>query len=227
NYAKFAKQYFFSVTDMNKDGKSDIVQVFSYNQINPLYANGYRDFGYVVSAKMANGSETDGTPNFTANWLFQSPVYGTPDITDLTLFSPITSPIKSGNNYYNVFLYWKQYLKKIKGPTAVSELARISSITQGGVTTSVKYLEMIPDNTTNASFYKKEKKAFYPYYSLSRVDQLYAVSQLQQEDRKQDFRYRGLTGNLQGKKMIGYHQTAQSSWYADGFENTKIWSGSE
>ncbi|REC68616.1 type IV secretion protein Rhs, partial [Chryseobacterium rhizosphaerae] len=33
--------------------------------------------------------------------------------------------------------------------------------------------------------------------------------------------------NLQGKKMIGYHQTAQSSWYADGFENTKIWSGSE
>ncbi|MDC8101944.1 RHS repeat-associated core domain-containing protein [Chryseobacterium rhizosphaerae] len=227
NYAKFAKQYFFSVTDMNKDGKSDIVQVFSYNQINPLYANGYRDFGYVVSAKMANGSETDGTPNFTANWLFQSPVYGTPDITDLTLFSPITSPIKSGNNYYNVFLYWKQYLKKIKGPTAVSELARISSITQGGVTTSVKYLEMIPDNTTNASFYKKEKKAFYPYYSLSRVDQLYAVSQLQQEDRKQDFRYRGLTGNLQGKKMIGYHQIAQSSWYADGFENTKIWSGSE
>ncbi|MCQ9638970.1 type IV secretion protein Rhs [Chryseobacterium sp. WG14] len=227
NYAKFAKQYFFSVTDMNKDGKSDVVQVFSYNQINPLYANGYRDFGYVISAKMANGSQADGTPNFTPNWLFQSPVYGTSDILDLTLFSPLTSPIKSGNNYYNVFLYWKQYLKKIKGPTPLSELARISSITQGGVTTSVKYLEMIPDNTTNPSFYRKEKKAFYPYYSLSRADQLYAVSQLQQEDRKQDFRYRGLTGNLQGKKIIGYHQTAQSSWYADGFENTKIWSGSE
>jgi RHS repeat-associated protein len=227
NYAKFAKQYFFSITDMNKDGKSDVVQVFSYNQINPFQANGYRDFGYVVSAKMADGSDADGTPNFTPNWLFQSPVYGTPDITDLTLFSPITSPIKSGNNYYNVFLYWKQYLKKIKGPTPLSELARVSSITQGGVTTSINYLEIVPDNTVNPNFYKKEKKEFYPYYSLSRADQLYAVSQLQQENKKQDFRYRGITGNLHGKKMMGYYQFAQSSWYADGFENTKIWSGSE
>lgn len=227
NYAKFAKQYFFSVTDMNKDGKSDIVQVFSYNQINPFQGNGYREFGYVVSAKMANGSEVDGTPNFTPNWSFQSPVYGTPDITDLTLFSPLTSPIKSGNNYYNVFLFWKQHLKKIKGPTPLSELARVSSITQGGVTTSVNYLEVVPDNAINPNFYKKERKEFYPYYSLSRADQLYAVSQLQQENRKQDFRYRGITGNMHGKKMMGYHQTAQSSWYADGFENTKIWSGSE
>jgi hypothetical protein len=27
--------------------------------------------------------------------------------------------------------------------------------------------------------------------------------------------------------VIGYRQTARSSWYADGFENTKIWSGVE
>ncbi|WP_111959597.1 RHS repeat-associated core domain-containing protein [Chryseobacterium lathyri] len=227
NYAKYAKQYFFSVTDMNKDGKSDVVQIFSYNQINPFQANGYREFGYIVSAKMANGSEIDGTPNFTPNWSFQSPLYGTPDITDLTLFSPLTSPIKSGNNYYNVFVYWKENLKKIKGPTPLSELARVSSITQGGVTTSVEYLEVVPNNTSNASFYKKEKNEFYPYYSLSRVDQAFAVSQLKQEGRKQDFRYRGLSGNLHEKQMIGYHQVARSSWYADGFENTKIWSGSE
>lgn len=227
NYAKFAKQYFFSVTDMNKDGKSDIVQVFSYNQINPFAGNGYREFGYIVSAKMANGSEDSGIPNFTSNWLFQSPVYGTPDITDLTLFSPITSPVKSGNNYYNVFLFWKQFLKKIKGPTPVSELARVSSITQGGITTSVKYLEMVPDNPINSNFYKKEKNESYPYYSLSRADHAFAVSQLEQENRKQDFRYRGLTGNMQGKKMMGFYQIARSSWYADGMENTKIWSGSE
>ncbi|RMZ60253.1 hypothetical protein D1632_10710 [Chryseobacterium nematophagum] len=227
NYAKFAKQYFFSVTDMNKDGKSDIVQVFSYNQINPYSAQGYRDFGYVVSAKMANGSEIDGTPNFTSNWSFQSPQYNVQDINDLTLFTPLTSPIKSGNNYYNVFLYWKQYLKKIKGPTPVSELARISSITQGGVTTSVSYLEVVPNNTTQPYFYEKVKKEVYPYFSLSRADQAYAVSQLKQENIKQDFRYRGLTGHLQGKGMMGYQQVARSSWYAAGFENTKIWSGVE
>ncbi|WP_238349659.1 RHS repeat-associated core domain-containing protein [Chryseobacterium cucumeris] len=227
DYAKFARQYFFSVTDMNKDGKSDIVQVFSYNQINMYNAAGSRDFGYVVSAKMANGSDVSGTPNFTPNWSFQSPVYGTPDILDLTLFTPITNSIKSGNNYYNVFLYWKQFLKKIKGPTPVSELARMTSITQGGVTTSVKYLEVVPGNTTTPDFYKKEKKEIYPKYAMTRVDQAYAVSQLIEEGRKQDFRYRGLVGNLQGKKLLGFQQIARSSWYADGFENTKIWSGSQ
>ncbi len=226
NYAKFARQYFFSVTDMNKDGKSDIVQVFSYNQINPFNTQ-YRNFGYVVSAKMGNGAESDGTPNFTANWSFVSPEYQVQNLLDLTLFTPLTSSIKSGNNYYNVFLFWKQFLKKIKGPTAISELARMSSITQGGVTTSVNYLEVVPDNAINANFYKKEKKEVYPNYSLSRADKLYAVSQLNQDGRKQDFRYRGLTGNLPKKKAFGFHQTARSTWYADGFENTKIWSGSE
>ncbi|WP_288444082.1 RHS repeat-associated core domain-containing protein [uncultured Chryseobacterium sp.] len=227
NYAKFAKEYFFSVTDMNKDGKSDIVQVFSYNQINMFNAGGSRDFGYVVSAKMANGSDVNGIPNFTPNWLFQSPTYSTQDLLDLTLFTPITNSIKSGNNYYNVFLYWKQFLKKIKGPTPVSELARITSITQGGVTTNVKYLEVVPGNTTTPDFYKKEKKEIYPSYAMTRVDQAYAVSQLIEEGRKQDFRYRGLVGNLQGKKLFGFQQIARSSWYADGFENTKIWSGSQ
>nr|WP_315030830.1 RHS repeat-associated core domain-containing protein [uncultured Chryseobacterium sp.] len=226
NYAKYAKQYFFSVTDMNKDGKSDIVQVFSYNQLD-LFNTQYRNFGYVVSAKMANGAEANGSPNFTPNWSFQSPRYEVRDTYDLTLFSPLTNPIKSGNNYYNVFLYWKQYLKKLKGPTPVFELGRITSIVQGGITTSVKYLEVVPDNIVTPHFYKKEKKEFYPYYSLSRMDQSYAVSQLQQEGRKQDFRYRGMTGQLQGKRVFGYHQTIQSSWYADGFENTKIWSGVE
>lgn len=227
NYAKFAKQYFFSVTDMNRDGKSDIVQVFSYNQVNPYNASGYRDFGYIVSAKMANGSEINGTPNFTPNWSFQSPVYGTPDITDLTLFAPLTSAIKSGNNYYNVFLYWKQFVKKIKGPTSVFELAKIASIKQGGVTTLIKYQEVVPDNGTNPGFYKKVKKEIYPYYALSRADQVYAVSQLEQENRKQDFRYRSMTGHMRGKGMMGYLQAARSSWYADGFENTKIWNGVE
>ncbi|STD09972.1 Cell wall-associated polypeptide CWBP200 [Chryseobacterium carnipullorum] len=227
NYNKYTKQYFLSVTDMNKDGKSDIVQVFSYNQINQLSAQGYRNFGYIVSAKMANGSASDGTLNFTSNWIFQSPDYEVQDINDTTLFTPLTNPIKSGNNYYNVFLYWKQYLKKIKGPTPVSELARISSISQGGVTTSANYLEIVPENIINPNFYKKIKKEFYPYFSLNRVDQTYAVSQLLQAGRKQDFRYRGMTAHLQGRGTIGYHQMARSSWYADGMENTKIWSGIE
>jgi YD repeat-containing protein len=36
-----------------------------------------------------------------------------------------------------------------------------------------------------------------------------------------------MTLHMQGKGMVGYYQTARSSWYAGGFENTKIWSGTE
>ncbi|WP_419870250.1 RHS repeat-associated core domain-containing protein [Chryseobacterium sp. CT-SW4] len=227
SYAKFAKQYSFAVTDMNKDGKSDVIQVFSYNQINLFNAAGSRDFGYVISTRLANGTASDGTLDFQSIPSLVSPTYGTQDIMDLTLFTPLTNPIKSNNNYYNVFIYWKQYLKKIKAPTSLEELGRISSVIQGGITTTVKYLEVIPNNTNNSNFYKKVKKEYYPYFSLNRVDNEYAVSQIQQEGRKQDFRYRGLTGKFQGKGIIGYHQTARSSWYTTGFENTKVWSGVE
>ncbi|MGK6343254.1 RHS repeat-associated core domain-containing protein [Chryseobacterium sp. DT-3] len=226
NYNKFAKQYFFSIADMNKDGKSDVIQVFSYNQVNPYSAQGYRDFGYVISTKLANGAASDGTLNFQPIPSFVSPTYGVQDIQDLTLFTPLTNPIKANNNYYNVFLYWKQHLHRIKAPSPLSELARIKSINQGNgsIITGISYAEAVSNGT---NIYKKVKKELYPYFSLERVDQTFVVSQLQQVGRKQDFRYRGMTGHLQGRGSIGYQQMARSSWYADGFENTKIWSGVE
>jgi RHS repeat-associated protein len=224
NYTKFAKQYFFSIADMNKDGKSDVIQIFSYNQVN-LFSGG-RDFGYVISSRLANGAASDGTLNFQSTPSFASPTYAVPDIDDLTLFIPLTNPIKANNNYYNVFLYWKEHLHRIKAPSPLSELARIKSINQGNgsIITGINYSEAVP-NTTN--IYNKGKKQIYPYFSLERVDQTFVVSQLQQAGRKQDFRYRGMTGHLQGRGSIGYYQMARSSWYADGFENTKIWSGVE
>ncbi|WP_228408167.1 RHS repeat-associated core domain-containing protein [Chryseobacterium sp. HMWF035] len=227
SYVQFARQYFFSVADMNKDGKSDVIQIFSYNQINNFSAQGQRDFGYVISTRLANGSASDGTLNFVAAPSFSSPTYAVQDIDDLTLFTPLTNPIKANNNYYNVFLYWKQHLHRIKAPTPLSELARIKSINQGNgsIITGISYTEAVPSSGNNV--YKKTKKEFYPYFSLERVDQTFVVSQLQQVGRKQDFRYRGMTGHLQGRGSIGYQQMARSSWYADGMENTKIWSGVE
>lgn len=62
---------------------------------------------------------------------------------------------------------------------------------------------------------------------MDKVSGSYAVSQLIQEARKQDFKYRGMVAHLQGKGMIGFRKSARSSWYVDGYENTKIWSGAE
>ncbi|MFY1045060.1 FG-GAP-like repeat-containing protein [Chryseobacterium sp. GP-SGM7] len=229
-WLQFSKT-FYSISDINADGKSDIVQVYSYSN---LSGSSYRSIGVTVNSVTSNGNGiSNGTVNgiidFTFENIYSFPSSGTFTLiqpyNDLSLYQPITNTIRSNNNYYNVFLFRKDNLLKIKAPTSVAELARIKSISQGGVTTTVDYFELNPD--VNSNYYKKVKKEYYPYFSLQRADQSFAVLQLKQAGRKQDFRYRGMTGHFQGKGILGFLQSAHSTWYADGYENTKIWSGVE
>jgi YD repeat-containing protein len=115
----------------------------------------------------------------------------------------------------------------------ISKYSKIKTIAQGGLTTTIDYTELNP--TVDANIYGVVKKEAFPYIELDKVSRSYAISQVRQEIiangenkvRKQDFRYRGLVTHLQGKGMIGFRQTARSSWYTDDFVNTKIWSGAE
>ncbi|MDY0931777.1 RHS repeat-associated core domain-containing protein [Chryseobacterium sp. CFBP8996] len=227
-WLKFARTM-YSISDLNADGKSDIVQVYSYSN---LLNSSSRTIGVTVNSIISKGANWSGVSiDFELQNIYSFPSSGQFTIVqpydDLSIYQPITNSIRSNNNYYNVFLFRKDNVLKIKAPTGVDELKRVESITQGDVTTSAKYLEVVPDNTANPYFYKKTRDELYPYFSLGRLDKGYAISQLLQEGRKQDFRYRGMTVHMQGKGMIGYHQTARSTWYANGFENTKIWSGVE
>ncbi|WP_050021965.1 RHS repeat domain-containing protein [Chryseobacterium sp. P1-3] len=230
NYPTFnIYQHVYSISDINKDGKSDIVHILPFNKAGQVNSNGAilnRYFGYTIDVYTANGAATNGSPDFYTSYIYGGYNYVT-GTGEFGLFSPITSQVKVNNNYYDVLLFWKERMHKLKSPSSVGKLSQVQSITQGGITTLIDYLEIIPDNDTNPNFYQKNKKEYYPYFSLSRVDQSYAVSQLRQEGRKQDFRYRGMTGHMHGKGMLGYNQSARSSWYADGFENIKIWSGAE
>lgn len=113
----------------------------------------------------------------------------------------------------------------------VSRTGRITGITQGGVTTEITYKQL--DKNLNPGLYDNVKTENYPYVEINQSSGMYVVSGLTQSTAisnkplKQDFRYRGLTSQILGKGMIGFRQQARSSWYADGFENTKIWSGVE
>ncbi|MCG2794174.1 MAG: type IV secretion protein Rhs [Weeksellaceae bacterium] len=223
-YNKNTYQYFYSVCDINKDGKSDVVTVYSYNRLN-LQNYDWRLYGYNISTKISSGTLTDGTLSFNSDVSYQSPSYNLHDYLDLTLFTPLTNPIKANNNYYNIYLYWKEHLHRLKAPTSLAELARIKSISQPGLNTFIEYSELNPD--VNSNFYNKSKQEYYPYFSLQRADQTFVVTQLTQNSRKQDFRYRGMTVHFQGRGILGFHQLARSSWYANGYENTKVWSGTE
>ena len=107
---------------------------------------------------------------------------------------------------------------------------RIIKIIQGGQTIKINYKDL--DKNLSPDFYNTVKKENYPYLELEDASKFYAVSQITKlykfENKdysiKQDFKYRGLIVNLQGRGLIGFRQHARSSWYVDGKENTVVWS---
>ncbi|MCS3868451.1 RHS repeat-associated protein [Chryseobacterium ginsenosidimutans] len=115
------------------------------------------------------------------------------------------------------------------GYTYIPTLARVKFIKQGGVTTDISYQDL--DSKADANFYKPIKKELFPYFELEQIPLSVAVSKLKQNTLNgiliQDFKYRGFISHFTGKGMIGFRQAAHSSWYAEGFENTKVWSGAE
>ncbi|MGI9650399.1 RHS repeat-associated core domain-containing protein [Chryseobacterium sp. RLHN22] len=214
--------HFYSVSDVNKDGKSDIVFVHSKNKVGGVSNSGnalWRSLQYDVKTLQSKG----GT-EFINAFNSTSPSY-TVGGGEYGLFQPLIYPIKSNNNYYDIFIFKNTRVHKYKAQTSLAELSQIRSIYQAGLTTNIIYKELNSD--TDSYFYLKTKPETYPYFSLKRVDKSFAVSQLQQGNRKQDFLYRGMTGHMIGRGTLGFLKTARSNWYADGFENTIIWTGQE
>ncbi|MBL1222031.1 type IV secretion protein Rhs [Chryseobacterium sp. L7] len=112
----------------------------------------------------------------------------------------------------------------------ISMEGRIKTISQAGITTEIVYKEL--DKNKNPGLYDSTKTENYPYIEINQSTRMYVVSGITKtvapnKILKQDFRYRGLTSNILGRGMICFRKTARSSWYTDGFENTKVWTGVE
>lgn len=147
----------------------------------------------------------------------------------LPVFSPLIGNFYINQSNHQIVMVSNEKIVRYSH-NSISQSAYVTAITQGGLRTEIKYKELDPNKHPN--FYKSVKSEQYPYMEMEKVSGSYAVAQLRQilsdnEVRKQDFRYRGFITHLGGKGIIGFRQAARSSWYADGFENTKIWSGAE
>ncbi|WP_407478979.1 RHS repeat-associated core domain-containing protein [Elizabethkingia anophelis] len=253
-FTNIQRKYY--VQDLNKDGKADFFEFYSYahnnasgseknskfliiyhenrgmdangnivfeeknidghSEIDPrvktaLYASYEYPFAYTIQA---NG-------NYDNKFTSVSP-YAKSDI--FGHFEPAIGDFRINNFNENILLLQPGRLIKYSH-YKVSDEARITSIVQGSLTTNIDYLELDPN--VNKGFYGKVERVQYPYIEMDKVSQSYAVLGLRQEGRKQDFKYRGFVAHLQGKGMIGFRRSARSSWYADGYENTKVWTGTE
>ncbi|MCT3833551.1 hypothetical protein HZP56_08365 [Elizabethkingia anophelis] len=233
----------FFAQDLNKDGKADLIEFYSH-----VYKGKFEESRFIMFYHENKGMDSNGKivfekQNIDGHWETGRPPYdqGTrwyPDEYDTTQtnikpyastnvaehFFPAIGDFRVNNFNENILIIQKGRLVRYSHYN-VSQEARITSITQGGLTTEVKYKEL--DSHVNPGFYAGTKKEKFPYIEMDKVSGSYAVSQLIQEARKQDFKYRGMVAHLQGKGMIGFRKSARSSWYVDGYENTKIWSGAE
>ncbi len=242
----------FYAQDLNKDGKADFIEFYSYAHSNAqgkdkeskfviyyhenkgLDANG----NLVFERKNIDGSwETRSTKNVEGTTTLLYPfqyrdgdAYVTTQVqpfaylNEFAHYETIPGDFRINNYNESILVLHPKSMAKYSHYN-VSEEARITSIAQGGTTTVIDYDELVPG--ISPGFYAGREKKKFPYIEVDKVSGSYAVSQLRQEGKKQDFKYRGLVAHLQGKGIVGFRQMARSTWYADGYENTKIWSGVE
>lgn len=217
--------------DLDNDGKSEIVNShvsFGPDVIpsNGSYHSKWDVESYSESAYDPNNSQFKWSfvkktiYSSTRNEVVVSPLFG--DFRTGNSSSKILFLVKgiNSNNERKIISYKHYSLNPDKN---------VSLISQGSQYYYIDYKELDP--SVNATIYAPVKKEQYPFVEMDRLSQTFGVSQIRQTDgqtvRKQDFRYRGYIANLHGKGVIGFRQAARSSWYADGFENTKIWAGTE
>lgn len=231
------KYYRYNVGDLDADGKSEIIVtdvIIRNHEWNAHHDQEYTSVNTKVYSTTKIGSTTGNAFTDTLGDIkfFITKSWPTKQFTDKVIpFSTLTlnhtnkqiilvgRPDDCGisNCDYNYVLQYNyQYFP---------ELTRLKKITQGGIITDVEFKELDP--VVNPGLYATVKQENFPYLEVEKLNKTYAVSKLRQGLRQQDFRYRGMMTHLQGKGMIGFRQTARSSWYISGVETNKIWSGAE
>ena len=212
--------YYTFTKDLNNDGKDDFINVQSETfRKHQVGAN--RDSDYDLKIKINEGADA------TGNIVFRETYTDHIDSTKEDHFVPINISariygidrfimIKHGNNRLFTYDYFNL-------PISYT----VNRIDQSGTSTSIKYNELDAGNTNTVNFYQSKNDYTYPYGTLKNIISKSVVTQLQQAGRLQDFRYRSLISHFQGRGIMGFNQVARSTWYAIGFENTKVWNGAE
>lgn len=245
---RFINRQYFS-QDLNKDGKADFLAFYSH--INQHFKKGtttkfmilYHENkgidaqGNVVFEKVnIDKSVLRDRKKYKMDWYPDEYDYHWTQVeghasyftkqseAPLAHYSPIIGDFRI-NNFNESILVFRQGRLVKYNHYSVADEGLITSIAQGGITTEIQYDELDPK--VNPGFYNTVKKEQYPYVEMDRLPRSFVVSQLKQENKKQDFKYRGFVAHVLGKGMLGFRKSARSSWYTDQLLETKIWNGRE
>ncbi|MBE4950110.1 RHS repeat-associated core domain-containing protein [Chryseobacterium culicis] len=220
----------YATSDLNKDGKSDFIIFESQKWFRELTVNN-PDSSYGFNYLRNDGVDANGKPIFT-NVYNINPKELNWDGEDLNYsmygehYIPLFGSFRIAQLNTEFAIIHKTKLITWDLGSKLNVISKIKTIAQGGLKTDIAYSNLINNEDIYASYFNTNPVA-YPYVNITKNASQNVVSRLIQGERKQDFRYRDLIGNLHGKGIIGFRQTARSTFYTNEFENTKIWSGSE
>lgn len=217
--------YTARVLDINRDGKSDIINFSTnYNIVSPNahtsiimwvsenhgYLNGRVHFE-------GNGIVTD---EYNGAWIFRE-VLGVRQ-NELFIYYPSNTPGEG-----RIFPY-DHYSNLRDKP--------IERITQGGIKTYISYATPI-GSPQDIVYYNTVQAAQYPLMELTNlnskiVTHIFESGNQPNVGRHRRLLYRGLTINLHNKRTVGFRQMASSSWNSSIYPTnnlltTFIWSGVE
>ena len=225
------KNYF--APDLNKDGKSDFLTFQSEVWFREWAINN-PDSSYGFNYYRNDGVDNDGKPILNNVYNIspkEATSWGDNDDEDINYskygehYLPLLGSFRLSQLNTDFAIIHKTKLITWDLGGKVDKIARIKSIIQGGIKTDIEYSPLINEG----NIYKSLETTIinYPYVNIKENLNYYVVSKLIQGERKQEFRYRDLISHLHGKGVIGFRQSARSTFFANGFENTKIWTGSE
>ena len=213
------------MVDLDQDGKTEIANLHVF------FAGGNNNTSTFIGTCFSEAQYNANDLNF--KWKFNERRFYY-NVRAQALATPIIGDFRIGNNNPKLLFLVKNTSNNSRSIISYNHFdvtEKYSNISQGGIDTVIEYKNLYDDGTF---FYKTIKKEQYPYVELENNNLSKAVSQITQimggqggSYRKQKYLYRGLLINLHGKGTIGFRQTARSSWFADGFENTMVWSGVE
>ncbi|ATL75972.1 type IV secretion protein Rhs [Chryseobacterium piperi] len=224
----------YSTSDFNKDGKSDLM-IFESQVWFREWAINNPDSSYGFNYLRNEGVDTAGKPIFLNVYNIapkEATAWGDQNSEDINYsnygehYIPLFGSFRIAQLNTEFVIIHKTKLITWDLGSKIDKISRINSITQGGIKTDIEYSPLVNEGNIYRS-YLDANPLMYPYVNVRENLNYYVVSKLIQDQRKQEFRYRDLVAHLHGKGTIGFRQTARSTFFANGLENTKIWTGSE